>query len=158
MTNMGTPLTFDLPEGWTLQKVATALVRVWLPPFRAIPLTKRAPWTVQPIVEETDETQGPLWEPGISTQEYEKRLNRSGLTWAIRAKAGRTYGTILARLAMSADLPMSFQLYCSTESFPETLFDADLLTEFLTPQSGAGADGFFAGLLLANGFQLTTAQ
>jgi hypothetical protein len=158
MTNMGTPLTFDLPQGWTLRKVATALARVWLPPFRAIPITKRAPWMVQPIVEETDTTQGPLWERGISTEEYEERLNRAGLCWAIRAKAGRGSGTILARLVMTDEqLPMTFQLVCSRDSFPEALFDAGRLAEFMDPQSAVGVNGLFAGLLLENGFQLATA-
>lgn len=157
MANMGTPLTFDLPQGWTLRKVATTLARVWLPPFRATPLTKRAPWMVQPVVEETDTTQGPLWERGISTQEYEERLERTDLCWVIRAKAGRSTGTVLARLAMSEHLPMTFQLVCSMDSFPETLFDADRLAEFLEPQHGTGPDGLFAGLLLEHGFQLASA-
>jgi hypothetical protein len=157
MTNMGTPRTFDLPQGWTLRQVATALARVWLPPFRAIPVTKRAPWLVQSIMEQTDKTEGPLWERGISTAEYEERLNRSGLCWAIRAKAGRSSGIILARLAMGEDLPMTFQLVCSRESFPETLFDAERLTEYLEPASTDEVDGLFAGLLIENGFHLATA-
>lgn len=157
MPNMGTPLTFDLPPGWTPRKVATALARVWLPPFRAIPVTKRAPWMVQPIVEETDQNGGPLWEPGISTQEYEDRMNRTDLCWAIRAKAGRSSGTILARLAMSEHLPTTFQMVCSSDSFPEALFDTDRLAEFLETQRTTGVDGLFAGLLIENGFQLASA-
>lgn len=157
MTNMGTPLTFALPQGWTLRQVATALARVWLPPFRAIPATKRAPWMVQPIVEETDTTQGPLWEPGISTEEYEQRLNRDGLCWSIRAKAGRSSGTVLARLSLNEHRPKTFQLVCSQDSFPDTLFDADRLATFLEPHKAAGVDGLFAGLLLENGFHLASA-
>jgi len=155
--NMGPPLTFDLPQGWTLRKVATTLARRWLPPFRAIPVSKRAPWMVQPIVEEPDKTGNPLWEPGISTEEYEERLDRTGLSWAIRAKAGRGSGTVLARLVMSEHKPMTFHLVCSLDSFPETLFDTERLARFLEPQSSQGVDGLFAGLLIENGFQLATA-
>jgi hypothetical protein len=154
--NMGKTLTFALPEGWTLRKVATALAREWLPPFRAIPVAKRAPWMVQPIVEETGTASQPLWEPGISTEDYEERLGRSDLRWAIRAKAGRSSGTILARLAMSDEHPTMFDLEWSTESFPDSLFDAGKLAEFLEAQPETGADGLFAGLLLENGFELAS--
>jgi len=152
--NAGTTLTFTLPQGWTLRQVATALAREWLPPFRAVPATKGIPWMVQPIVEESDETGGPLWEPGISTEEYEGRLDRAGLQWAIRAKAGRSKGTILARLAMGADHPATLQLVCCQDSFPATLFDADKLAQYLESQGTTGADGLFGGILVENGFQL----
>jgi len=154
--NMGTPLTFDLPVGWTLRRVATALARVWLPPFRAVSAVKRAPWMVQSIVE-SDATRAPLWEPGISTEEYEARMDRTDLCWAIRAKAGRSSGTILARFTMSELHPMAFQLVCSRDSFPESLFDAERLAQFLEAQSDSGADGLFPGLLIENGFQLASA-
>lgn len=111
---------------------------------------------VQPIVEESDETGGPLWERGISTEEYEDRLDRVGLCWAIRAKAGRSKGTILARLAISEDHPMTLEMVCSQDSFPTTLFDPDKLAEFLETQDRQGADGLFAGLLIGNGFRLTS--
>ncbi|MDF2630792.1 MAG: hypothetical protein K0R39_4623 [Symbiobacteriaceae bacterium] len=146
--------TFGLPQGWTLRQVATALARQWLPPFRAIPVAKGAPWMVQPIVEESVASGGPLWEPGISTEEFEARMNRIDLNWAIRAKAGRGKGTILARLAMSAEHPAAFQLTCSQESIPASLFDADKLARFTEEQGGEGADGLFGGLLVENGFRL----
>lgn len=155
--NMGPPLTFDLPQGWTLRKVATALARSWLPPFRATTVVKRAPWMVQPVVEELDKAGAPLWEPGISTQEYEMRLDRTDLSWVIRAKAGRSSGTILARLAMSENDPLTFHLVCSQDSIPDTLFDAERLARFVEPQKSAGMDGLFAGLLIANGFHLASA-
>ncbi|HWI53440.1 MAG TPA: hypothetical protein VNT01_14965 [Symbiobacteriaceae bacterium] len=155
--NMGMTLTFDLPQGWTLRKVATALAREWLPPFRAIPAAKRAPWMVQPIVEESGPAGTPLWEPGISTEDYEERLERADLSWAIRAKAGRGNGTILARLAMSEQQPMAFQLVCSQDTFPESLFDAGKMSEFLEGRSAPAADSLFPTLLMENGFQLATA-
>lgn len=109
---------------------------------------------VQPIVEdELGEAGAPLWEPGISTEEYEERLDRSGLGWAIRAKAGRSRGTILARLAMSAEHPATLLLVCSQDSFPESLFDANKLALFLSAQGTEGPEGLMSGLLLENGFQ-----
>lgn len=155
--NMGTTLTFALPEGWTLRQVATALARVWLPPFRTVPAAKGARWMVQPIVEECNEAAGPLWERGISTEEYEDRLDRAGLRWAIRAKAGRDKGIILARLAMSEERPKTLEMVCSQESFPAALFDPDKLTAFQEAQGSEGTDGFFAGLLIGNGFHLVSA-
>lgn len=151
--NMGTTQTFRMPNGWTLRKVATSLARVWLPPFLAVPAFKAAPWMVQPVVEGTAEAGGPLWEPGISTEEYEERLDQAGLSWAIRARSGRGKGTILARLAMAEDQPMTFQLVCSQESLPETLFDSEKLAAFLAGQESVGAEGLFSGLLRDNGFQ-----
>lgn len=157
--NMGTTLTFDMPQGWTLRRVATALARVWLPPFRAVPAVKGAPWMVQPIVNQPEEDTAPLWERGISTEEYEERLDRAGLCWSIRAKAGRSKGTVLARLAMSEDQPTTFVMECSPDSFPESLFDAEKLAQFLEGRSGSETDkdGLFAGLLMENGFQLASA-
>lgn len=147
-----TTRTFGLPQGWTLRQVATALARQWLPPFRAVPAVKGAPWMVQPIVDESQTSGGPLWEPGISTEEYEDRMNRTDLHWAIRAKAGRGRGTILARLAMCAEHPGAFQLVCSRESFPATLFDKEKLARFSEEQGGEGVDGLFGGLLIEHGF------
>lgn len=156
MMNMGTPLTFAMPQGWTLRKVANALAREWLPPFRAVPVVKRAPWMVQPIVEEQGEAVAPLWEPGITTEEYERRLDRSGLSWSIRAKAGRNHGSILARLTMREEQPLTFDLVCSQDSFPESLFDADKLAQFMDGRSGGEANGLFTALLIENGFQLAS--
>lgn len=155
--NMGTTLTFDMPHGWTLRKVATALAREWLPPFRAIPVVKRAPWMVQPIVGEQGGVGAPLWEAGITTEEYEKRLDRSGLSWTIRAKAGRHYGSTLARLTMGEGQASTFEMVCSQELFPESLFDADKLAHFMDGESSGQADGLFQRLLLKNGFQLASA-
>ncbi|MFZ5824520.1 MAG: hypothetical protein ACOY94_09350 [Bacillota bacterium] len=155
--NMGTTLRFDMPQGWTLRKVATALAREWLPPFRAIPGVKRAPWLLQPVVGEQDETAAPLWEPGITTEEYEKRLDRSGLSWSIRAKAGRSHGSILARLTVSADRARTLEMVCSTDTLPETLFDAEKLARFMDPDSGDQADALFRRLLIENGFRLASA-
>jgi hypothetical protein len=153
LMNIGEARTYRLPQGWTLRQVATALARQWLPPFRAVSAVKGAPWMVQPIVDESATSGGPLWEPGISTEEYENRMNRTDLHWAIRAKAGRGKGTILARLAMSAEHPGAFQLVCSQESFPATLFDNEKLARFAEEQGGEGADGLFGGLLVENGFR-----
>jgi hypothetical protein len=157
LMNMGTTLAFNLPNGWTLRKVATALAREWLPPFRAVPVEKGASWLVQPIMEETDESEGPLWEPGISTVEYERRLDRPGLGWAVRAKSNRgktSKAMILARFTMRADQPDRFEMVCAQDSLPDTLFDAEKLGQFLANHSKTGADGLFAGLLIEHGFQL----
>ncbi|HWI64707.1 MAG TPA: hypothetical protein VNT75_23005 [Symbiobacteriaceae bacterium] len=151
--NMGTTLTFDLPQGWTLRQVASSLARVWLPPFRAKPVHKGAPWMVQPVMEEPAEAGAPLWEAGITTEEYQERLDRADLQWTIRAKAGRNKGTVLARLALRPGNPTSFEMVCSQDSFPATLFDDDKLHEFLKAQGTTGADGLFGGLLVQNGFR-----
>jgi hypothetical protein len=58
---------------------------------------------------------------------------------------------------MNEHLPMTFQLVCSRDSFPETLFDNERLAAFLDPQHADGVDGLFAGLLLENGFHLASA-
>lgn len=151
--NNGEPMAFSMPEGWTLRKVATALARDWLLPFRAEPGVKSTRWIVQPIVEEPDDAGGPLWESGISTEEYEERLERPGLRWAIRARTGRGAGTILARLALKEDDPSTLLLECSQESFPQTLFDGGKLAEFLKEQGKQGATGLMSGLLIEHGFQ-----
>lgn len=154
-TNMGTTLAFTLPEGWTLRKVATALAREWLPPFRAVPVEKGTSWMVQPIMEETDASEGPLWEAGISTEEYERRLDRPGLNWAVRAKSkhGRTSRTlILARFTMREEQPV-FEMVCTTEALPESLFDPAKLAEYLANHETPGAEGLFVGLLKEHGFE-----
>jgi hypothetical protein len=156
---MGTPLTFGLPEGWSLRNVATALAREWLPPFRAETVAKGAPWLVQPIMEETSETEGPLWEPGISTEEYEKRLDRPSLGWAVRAKSSRgktSKAVILARFTADEDDPRMIQMVCAVESFPEGLFDPEKLDQYLSERGTTGADGLFVSLLNENGFQVTS--
>jgi hypothetical protein len=155
--SMGTTTMFLLPQGWTLRKVAIALAREWLPPFRAVPVVKAAPWMVQPVVEEPGGHDGPLWEPGISTEDYEERLNRNDLCWQIRAKAGRSKGTVLARLAMSKDHPMTFQMECCQDTFPETLFDAEKLGQFLAESGENRSAGLIAALLSDNGFSLASA-
>src|SRR2546428_7009285 len=142
--NMGTTLAFALPQGWTLRKVATALAREWLPPFRAVPVEKGASWVVQPIMEETDDSNGPLWEPGIATEEYEKRLDRPGLGWAVRAKSNRgktSKAIILARFTQSEDEPTKFELTCTQELLPEALFDAEKLAQYLDERGTTGMDG-----------------
>ncbi|MFZ5814575.1 MAG: hypothetical protein ACOY93_04675 [Bacillota bacterium] len=111
---------------------------------------------LQPIVRELGQAVAPLWEPGISTEEYEKRLDRSGLSWSVRAKAGRNHGSILARLTMNEDQAMTFDMECSQDSFPESLFDAEKLACFMDEGSGGQANVLFPRLLLKNGFRLTT--
>lgn len=149
----GTARSFHLPTGWTLRKVATAIVREWLPPFRVDPAPKAARWVVQSIMEENDKGAPPLWEPGISTQEYEERLDKADLGWAIRASAGRGKGTILARLALSKEEPETFQVECYQDAFPDTLFDAEKLDEFLKQKGAAGTEALFDALLTEHGFE-----
>lgn len=154
--SIGTTLTFRLPDGWTVRKVATAIVREWLPPFRTEPAAKAARWVVQFVVEDPGSPDSPLWEAGISTAEYEERLDRTDLCWNIRASAGRGKGTILARLVMSKDQPDAFHLECSQTAFPETLFDAAKIEQFLQEHGGKGAEGLFSALLISNGFELAS--
>lgn len=129
------------------------MVREWLPPFRAEPAAKAARWVVQFVMENPDETEAPLWEPGISTEEYEERLDRANLSWAIRATAGRGKGIILARLVNSSEPPATFQLVCSQGAFPEALFDAEKVAEFLQPRGSVRPEDLFAALLVHYGFE-----
>ena len=151
--SIGTKLTYHLPEGWTLRKVATAFVREWLPPFRAEPAPKVARWVVQSVVEAPNGSEALLWEPGISTQEYEERLDRPDLGWAIRASAGRAKPTILARLVMSEGQP-AFQLVSCQSTFPDALFDHEKVEDFLAAHGTTGVDGLLSALLTTHGFQL----
>jgi hypothetical protein len=149
-TGSTSTVTFQLPEGWTLRKVANALVREWIPPFRAEPAAKAARWVVQPVVEDPG-AGTPLWEAGISTEEYEERLERADLTWAIRASAGRGKHTILARMALAEDQPRTVKMVVNQGAFPEALFDAEKMDEFLAGRE----DGLFEALLTSNGFETT---
>lgn len=145
-------LNFLLPQGMTLRQVANALVQEWLPPFRAEPTFKAARWVIQAVME--NPADAPLWEPGISTSEYETRMEEANLSWAIRATAGRSKGIILARLVrLSGGSPTMFQLVASQTAFPETLFDSGKVSEFLQGQGAVAEAGFFAALLANNGVQ-----
>jgi hypothetical protein len=150
----GTTLTFHLPEGWTLRKVANAMVREWLPPFRAEPAARAPRWVVQSVVEDNSKAKAPLWEPGISTAEYEERLDRADLCWAVRASSGRGKGTILARFALSKEEPQSFQVVCCQSAFPEALFDAAKVDEYLKGEAPGGVEELFTALLASNGFEI----
>ncbi|MGE5675857.1 MAG: hypothetical protein ACM3XM_18575 [Mycobacterium leprae] len=121
-------------------------------PFRAEPVGKAARWVVQSVVETPD--QSTLWEPGISTTEYEERLERADLCWAIRASAGRGHGTILARFAMCKDEPDTCQVECAQSALPERLFDTDKLSQ-LNGEHDTVQD-LFTALLSSNGFDPET--
>lgn len=151
--NAGATLLFRMPPGRTLREAVTTVVQEWLPPFRAEPAVKAARWVVQAVMEGSGEGGTSLWEPGISTAEYESRVDQSILRWAIRATAGRGKGTILARFATDRDQPGVVQLIESGNSLPETLFDPEKVEAFLRSQGEAGADGLFATLLAQHGFQ-----
>lgn len=150
--SMGTKLSFDLPEDWTLRKVASAMVRDWLPAFRAEPAAKAARWVLQSVVEDPGKGEIPLWEPGISTEEFEARMERFDLAWVIRATAGRGKGTILARFSQEADRPGAFQMECSQVPLPETLFDKDKVTEFLGEETASNMETLCVAILRQNGF------
>ena len=151
----GSAKTFRLPEGWTLRKVATVLAREWIPPFRAEPAHRAARWVVQPVVEDPGEAGAPLWEAGISTDEYEARLERPDLSWIIRASAGRGKSTVLARLVMNEDQPGTFDMTVTEAAFPPALFDTEKMDEYLRDQGAAEEDGLFAILLTSHGFKET---
>jgi len=144
-------LSFQLPEGWTLRKVATAMVQEWLPPLRVEPAPKAARWVVQSVMEGANDV--PLWEPGISTEEYESRIDRYITSWAIRASAGRGKGVILARLSLDAEDPKILHLTAGTDPIPDQLFDEQRVDE-LRSREGTGdkPGGLFAALLRQHGF------
>ena len=147
------PLQVHLREGWTLRQLVTALVREWLPPLRAAPESKRIRWLVQRIVEAPGGPEAQLWEPGISTREYEARLDRLDVCWSIQARIGRGKGVILAHLAMSSDRPDTVTMLLCLDPFPEALFDAEKLEQFLkVPGSSETAAELFATLLTKHGF------
>ena len=154
MTKTGS-LTFRLPKGWTVRKVANALAREWLPPFLAEAGPKAPRWVIQPVVEAPEGTKSPLWEAGISTEEYEQRLDRPDLTWLIRAGAsrGRTKGTVLARLSMNAGDGETLEMSVTGEPVPNSLFNARKVDEFLQGRVDDGVGGLMVELLQAEGFQ-----
>lgn len=137
-----------------MRKVASTMVKEWLPHFRAEPRFKAARWVVQSVMENPAGGETPLWEPGISTDEYEERLDRANLAWAVRATAGRSKGTILARFTADEEQPETFELECCQTSFPEALFDPEKLDEFLKDQGTTGTAGLFTALLTSHGFEL----
>jgi hypothetical protein len=154
MSTGTTTLAFQLPEGWTLRKVATAMAREWLPPFRAEPAAKAARWVVQSVMEAPDNGAAPLWEAGISTSEYEERLDSAELNWVIRASAGRGKSTILARFVLDKEHPERFQMVLVQPSFPDALFDVEKLDQLPEVNGTPGTAEVFSALLTSNGFAL----
>lgn len=152
--------TFELPRGWTIRQVVTALAREWLVPLRPEPVVKPVRWhdrwTLQPIMEEPANGQ-PLWEKGISTAEYEHRLDSPDLAWTVQARASRSRSMpdsmLLARLTINPDRPMTFDMAASQDAWPETLFDPDKLAAFLEAHGHAGAQELFACMLRDHGFR-----
>lgn len=151
--SIGATQTFRLPDGWTLRQVATAMVRTWLPPLQAEPLVKKARWVVQSVMEDVSNEGAPIWEPGISTAEYEERLDREGLSWKIRATFGRVRsnkGAILARFSMGKHQRATFQLESAPDALPESLLNSEKVEQFLD-EHGVGREQLFAALLMSNG-------
>lgn len=149
----GTTRRFHLPAGWTVRKVVSTMVKEWLPQFRAEPRLKAARWVVQSVMENPFVADAPLWEPGISTDEYEERLDRANLAWAVRATAGRSKGTILARFMPDEKQPETFTVECCQAAFPEALFDPEKLDRFLKEQGAVGTGDLFTALLTSHGFE-----
>lgn len=152
IVNIGKARTFLRPEGWSLRRTAAALAREWLPPFRPDPEPKNGGWSLQPVVEPPADGR-PLWEAGIPTEEYERRLEAPDLTWSVRARSGRVGGILLARLTPVEGRPEAFRLACTRERLPAGLFDPDKLTPLVDAQGLGGAEELITGLLLAHGFQ-----
>jgi hypothetical protein len=135
--------------------VVAALVYEWLPPLQADYTVKKARWVVQSVIEDTRENPEPLWSPGISTADYEARLDAAGLTWVVRATWGRGRshrGTILARFSMCPDDPSAFQMEVAPAAVPETLFEATQVEEFLA-RHGASHESLFTALLRSRGVE-----
>ncbi len=150
-----TAVEFRLPDGWTLRKVAAALARDLLPPFLAETGPKSPRWVLQPVVETPENGAPPLWQAGISTAEYEERLDHADLAWVIRASVarGRGKGNVLARLRLSPDHPNTFQLTVMQASLPESLLDAQRVSEYLGTRTVRGLEGLFIGLLNQEGIE-----
>lgn len=146
-----TKLAFQMPKGRSLRQVASAMVQEWLPPFRAEAPPKAARWTLQAVMERPDSTR-PLWEAGISTDEYEQRLDREVSSWAIRATAGRGRGIILARLVAPKERPGVLEVLVSPAPMPETMLDADKVNEFVDGQEPIEG-GLLAAILRQQGFE-----
>ena len=145
-------MEFQLPEGWTVRRVATSLAREWLTPFLADTGPKAPRWVLQPVVE-APEGDAPLWEAGITTEEYEKRLDREDLAWAIRASVarGRGKGTVLARLSIKKEEPGKVQVDIFQNPIPDSVFDSAKVDEFLQARGAQGMGGLMAGLLTNEG-------
>lgn len=154
---LGKTLTFLLPEGWSTRKVATALAREWLEPFRPEVKKKSDRWTLQPVVEKP-EGWPPLWEEGISTEEYERRLENPDLGWSVRAKTGRFRTLVLAQLTTNTERKDTFDLACYQDDLPATLIDPELMADFLKTQDAKGVEGLITGLLFDQGFELAAAN
>lgn len=149
-----TATLLHLPEGQTLRKAATALAREWLPEFLAKTGPKAPRWVIQPVVEPPENGTAPLWEAGISTEEYEERLDSTDLAWAIRANIarGRGKGSILARIRLMPEDLHTAELTVFPAALPETLFDSSKLEAFAQEHGLQGLEGLFVGLLTDNGF------
>jgi len=150
-----TAVEFRLPAGWTLRKVAAALAREWLPPFLAETGPKSPRWVLQPVVEAPESGAPPLWQAGISTAEYEERLDHADLAWVIRASVarGRGKGNVLARLRLSQEQPNTFQLTVMQAAVPDTLLDTKRVSEYLGSADASGLEGLFVGLLNQEGIE-----
>lgn len=150
--NTGPKLEFTMRAGWTLRQLATALVREWLPPLRAVPAGKGNRWAVQLVVDAPGGPDAQLWEPGISTLEHETRLNRREICWYIRARTGRGAGINLVHLAMSSDRPDGVTMQVCADPFPDGLFDADKVSQELKVPATLEPGAFFAAVMASNGF------
>lgn len=145
---------FRLLDGWTLRKVATAMAREWLPPILAKTGPKAPRWLLQPVVETPETGETPLWEAGISTEEYEKRLEHADLSWVIRANVarGRGKGSVLARLSGESDDENTIVMTVFPAALPESLFDKALVQEYLDARGAEGIEALFIGLVADAGF------
>lgn len=162
--NQSTLHTFELPQDWTIRQVAHQLAREWLAHLRPEVVAKAVRWNdrwaIQPIVEPPANSE-PLWEAGISTEEYEHRLDHPDVAWTIQARAGRPKFTancmVLAHLSMSSKQPMAFDLVSFQVALPEPLIDPDKLAAYLAAHGDAQADELIPSLLIDRGFRVTPA-
>lgn len=156
---------FELLPDWTIRQVAHQLAREWLAEFRpeveARSVRWSDRWTIQPIVEPPAGSE-PLWEAGISTEEYERRLDHPDVVWSIQARAGRPRAAarclVLARLSISPKQPMAFDLVSPQVALPAPLIDPDKLAAYLKAHDGAPADQLIPSLLIDRGFRVANAQ
>jgi hypothetical protein len=143
-------VSYSLPQGWTPRKVAQLMVKDWLPPFLAEADPRAPRWVLQSVMEPPENGTGPIWEAGISTEEYEERLENSDIAWAIRASVarGRTKGTVLARLHRGNGDPNTVELTIFQGPLPQTLFDNSKVEEYLTKHDATeGIAGLLTELL-----------
>lgn len=130
---MPVPLAFVLPDDMSLRNLATALASELLPPYLASPARPKGPrWVLKAVIHNPSGTAADLWEAGISTEEYQQRLEDPSLSWQIRADLTHTRGRgITLAEVKHGDTPGSVVVEVADAVKPGTPFDPAKLSEHL---------------------------